>query len=325
MHELVEDDADYESCQMALAERRILTQKQRSVLADPLKNTYDQVLNLHRRSWNGIRFRIVRNFFRSATAGEVDVIVRDPPWIRRSKLPDANRVRAIPTREQYEIFSETPHHGGNELNISGMITYTTADKWLRPGGTLAFVITQTHFHSPSSQGFRRFRINSTHRLTPLSVDDMKALKPFPEAANKTSVVVFRKRTKLPKYPVPYRIWTPSKGNKMSYLTDSPIAAVMDRVSVHEYEANHVGSEGSPWAVLPPGRFTSVSSIRGRSDWVQGRKGITADLNAIYFVPIDTSNKTTGLVRVFTRPESGRTNIGFTRSFWVESRLLYPLM
>ena len=325
MHELVEDDADYESCQMALAERRILTQKQRSDWADPLKNTYDQVLNLHRRSWNGIWFRIVRNFFRSATAGEFDVIVGNPPWIRWSKLPDAYRDRAKPTCEQYEIFSETPHHGGNELDISGMITYTTADKWLRPGGTLAFVITQTHFQSPSSQGFRRFRINSTHRLTPLSVDDMKALKPFPEAANKTSVVVFRKKTKPPKYPVPYRIWTPSKGNKRAILPTLPIAAVMDRVSVHEYEANPVGSEGSPWAVLPPGRFASVSSIRGRSDWVQGRKGITADLNAVYFVPIDTSNKTTGLVRVSTRPEAGRTNIGFTRSFWVESTLLYPLI
>ena len=325
MGELVEEDADYEGCATALAKRKVLGRQQLRKWADPLKSTYDQVLRLHRESWNGIWFRIVRNFFWSATAGEFDLIVGNPPWVRWSKLPDTYRDRAKPTCEQYDIFSETPHHGGNELDISGMITYTTADKWLKPGGTLAFVITQTHFQSPSSQGFRRFRIDSTYRLAPLSIADMKALKPFPEATNKTSVVVFRKNTRPPKFPVPYRIWTASKGNTRAIPPTLPIAAVMGRVDVQDYEANPVGPEGSPWAILPPGRFVEVSSIRGRSTWVHGRKGITADLNAVYFVSVGASNKSTGLVRVSTRPEAGRTNIGATRSFWVETTLLYPLL
>ena len=325
MGELVEEDADYERCETALVKRKVIGRRQLRKWADPLKSTYDQVLSLHRQSWNGIWFRIVRNFFWSATAGEFDLIAGNPPWVRWSKLPDAYRDRAKPTCEQYEIFSETPHHGGNELDISGMITYTTADKWLRPGGTLAFVLTQTHFQSPSSQGFRRFRIDSTYRLAPLSVADMKALKPFPDAANKTSVVVFRKKTTPPKYPVPYRIWTASKGNTRAIPTALPIAAVMDRVDVQDYEANPVGPEGSPWAILPPGRFVAVSSISGRSTSVHGRKGITADLNAVYFVSVEARNKSTGLVRVSTRPEAGRTNIGATRSFWLEPTLLYPLI
>ena len=325
MGELVEEGADYEGCKAALAKRKVLGRQQLKKWADPLKSTYDQVLSLHRQRWNGIWFRIVRNFFWSATAGEFDLIVGNPPWVRWWKLPDAYRDRAKPTCEQYEIFSETPHHGGNELDISGMITYTTADKWLRPGGTLTFVITQTHFQSPSSQGFRRFRIDSTYRLAPLFVVDMKALKPFPEAANKTSVVVFRKKTKPPKYPVPYRMWTASKGNTRAIPPTLPLAAVMDKVDVQDYEANPVGLEGSPWAILPPGRFLAVSGISGRSTWVQGRKGITADLNAVYFISVEASNKSTGLVRVSTRPEAGRTNIGATRSFLVEPTLLYPLL
>ena len=325
MGELVEEDADYEGCETALAKRKILSRQQLKKWADPLNSTYDQVLSLHRQNWNGIWFRIVRNFFWSATAGKFDLIVGNPPWVRWSKLPDTYRDRAKPTCEQYEIFSETPHHGGNELDISGMITYTTADKWLKPGGTLVFVITQTHFQSPSSQGFRRFRIDSTYRLAPLSVVDMKDLKPFPDAANKTSVVVFRKRTESPKYPVPYRVWTASKDNTRAIPPMLPLADVMDRVDVQNYEANPVGSEGSPWAILPPGRFGSFSSISGRSTWVQGRKGITADLNGVYFVSIEESNKSNKLVRVSTRPEAGRTNIGAARSFWVEPTLLYPLL
>ncbi len=325
MGEFIEDNASYEDCETALEERKVINRQRLNHWASPLRSTYEQVLDLHRQRWNGIWFRILRNFFRSATAGEFDVIVGNPPWVRWSKLPDTYRDRAKPTCEQYDIFSETPHHGGNELDISGMITYTTADKWLKPGGTLAFVITQTHFQSPSSQGFRRFRIDPAYYLTPLSVDDMKALKPFPEAANKTSVAVFCKKTNPPGYPVPYRIWTASKGSSRTIPPNLGIAAVMDRVKIRNYEAHPVGAEGSPWAILHPGRFAAVSRIRGRSIWAQGRKGITADLNAVYFVSIEASNKTNGLVQISTRPEAGRTNIGAARSFWLEPDLLYPLL
>ena len=325
MGELVEEYADYESCEAALARRDVLGRKKLKEWSGPLKNTYDRVLRLHRQNWNGIWFRIIRNFFWSATVGKFDVILGNPPWVRWSKLPDAYRERAKPTCEQYEIFSETPHHGGNELDISGMITYTTADKWLRAGGTLAFVLTQTHFQSPSSQGFRRFRIDSTYRLAPLYVDDMKALRPFPAAANKTSVVIFRKGTDAPNYPVPYRIWTASAGQTRVIPPTLPIAAVMNRTDVQDYEANPVGTEGSPWAILPPGRFSTVSRISGRSTWVQGRKGVTTDLNGVYFVSVGKSNKYNGLVQVTTRPQAGRVQIGSARSFWVEPTLLFPLL
>ena len=326
MGELVEDDADYAACENALVKRKVLKRQQLvGEWARPLKSTYDQVLSLHQRGWNGIWFRIVRNFFWSVTAGDFDVIVGNPPWVRWSRLPETYRDRAKPTCEQYEIFSDTPHHGGNELDISGMITYTTADKWLRPGGTLAFVITQTHYQSPSSQGFRRFRIDSVFRLTPLSVVDMKALKPFPEAANKTSVVVCRKTKRQPRYPVPYRLWTAVKGKTRAIPTGLSMAAVMSRVDVRECEAHPVGGDGSPWAIVTPGRFGDFARIRGRSTGVQGRKGITADLNGIYFVAVSGRNESTGLVKIATRPEAGRTKLGATRTFWVEPTLLYPLL
>ncbi|WP_198264722.1 hypothetical protein [sulfur-oxidizing endosymbiont of Gigantopelta aegis] len=41
----------------------------------PLKHTYEKILDLHERNWNGIWFRIVRNFFWSAIAGKFDVVV----------------------------------------------------------------------------------------------------------------------------------------------------------------------------------------------------------------------------------------------------------
>ena len=325
MAEMVNDNARYTQCASTLHSRGVLDQRQLRDWHHPLKCTYDQVLRLHRLKWNGIWFRIVRNYFRSANAGRFDVIVGNPPWIRWSKLPDAYRERAKPTCEQYDIFSETPHHGGNELDISGMITYTTADKWLKRGGKLAFVLTQTHFQSPSSQGFRRFKIDHQSRLAPLAVDDMKALKPFAEAANKTSVAVFRKSIVPPKYPVPYRVWTAAPGQARLIPSSLPLPEVMRRVLRRDLEATPVESEGSPWAILESGRFAALACITGRSDWVHGRKGITTDLNGIYFVNITGTNSDTRLVRVQTRPEAGRTDIGSRRTFWVEPDLLYPLI
>ena len=202
----VDKNAEYLLCADAFIKKKVLTPAQVQEWKQPLKRTYDQVLSLHRNNWNGIWFRIVRNFFWSSTAGKFDLIIGNPPWVRWSRLPESYRARAKLTCEQYDIFSDTPHHGGNELDVSGLITYTTADKWLKGGGSLVFVITQTHFQSPSSQGFRHFRINSEYRLVPTSVDDMKALKPFPDAANKTAVAVFRKTDQPPRYPVEYNIW-----------------------------------------------------------------------------------------------------------------------
>ena len=52
-----------------------------------LSSTYARVLDLHRRNWNGIWFRIVLHqlLLVSVTAGEFDVIVGNPrgPWSKR--------------------------------------------------------------------------------------------------------------------------------------------------------------------------------------------------------------------------------------------------
>jgi hypothetical protein len=339
----IENDSEYQVIAKALVKSGILTTAQTNEWQAYLKETYDQVLVLHRQNRNGIWFRIVRNFFWSATAGLFDAIVGNPPWVRWSNLPQAYRNRAKPTCEKYAIFSDTKFHGGNELDISAIITYTTADKWLVEEGRLVFVITQTVFQSPSSQGFRRFRVNETDRLVPLSVDDMKALKPFPNATNKTAVAMFTKRVQgTTTYPLDYRVWigkpkSDSDGSPKKGRGDQPQhrqtidphlhrADVLDLVDVIQMEANPVSDtmEGAPWAVMKPGHFAACKPLFGASTWVNGRKGITTDLNGVYFVEVIDSNAADQTVKVRTRPQEGKTELGKPRDFWVETTSLYPL-
>lgn len=294
---------------------------------DPLKYTYDQILNLHRNNWNGIWFRIVRNFFWSATAGHFDIIVGNPPWVRWSKLPDTYRERVKPTCERYGIFSKNKRHGGNELDISAMITYTTADKWLKLGGRLAFVITGTIFKNPSSAGFRDFRLNpigsDTLHLTPISVDDMKGLKPFDDASNHTVVAVFDKSSSPATYPVPYRVWSNAPGATKAIPVALNLKSVKERVIIDTQEAAPVDAAGSPWAVLPRGRIAALEALSGTCGWVSGRKGITTDLNGVYFVPVVKTGS--GVVQIQSRPQAGKKDIGPVKTAWVEPKLLYPLV
>ncbi len=343
MGEEVENDSEYPVVAKHMMRAGILTTAQELAWRDSLKTTYDQVLGLHRKNWNGIWFRIVRNFFWSATAGQFDAVVGNPPWVRWSNLPETYRHRAKPTCEKYTIFSDTKFHGGNELDISAIITYTTADKWLVEAGRLIFVITQTVFQSPSSQGFRRFRINANDRLVPLSVDDMKELKPFPDAANKTAVVMFTKLVGgVTTYPLDYRVWlgkekNDSLGRKKMGRGGKPQRLkaidprlhwqdVLSLVDVIQMEANPVSDtmEGAPWAIMKPGHFAACKLLFGPSTWVNGRKGITTDLNGVYFVEIIDSNADEGIVKVRTRPHEGKTDLGNAREFWVEADSLYPL-
>lgn len=326
MGEMVEEEAAYAIVERKLIARKQLSEAEAAEWRKPLSETYGRVLDLHRKNWNGIWFRIVRNFFWSATAGEFDVVVGNPPWVRWSKLPELYRQRVKPTCEQYDIFSRTPHHGGNELDISAMISYTVSDKWLKDGGRLAFVITQTLFQSPSSEGFRRFRINDAYRLVPKSVDDLKALKPFPDAANKTAIFVAEKSsTSAPVYPLPYFVWNAAGGAKKVIPAKSSKLSAMAGVDIKQCEATPVGDEGSPWSILPVGYFSNLANLAGQSAWAQGRKGITVDLNGIYFVNVTRQNAETGLVEIETRPEAGKTDIGPKQRRWIEPDLLFPLL
>ena len=327
MGESVEDNKEYHKVESTMIAAKLLSEKEAFDWRNPLQATYDQVLSLQRKNWNGIWFRIVRNFFWSATAGDFDLVVGNPPWVRWSKLPETYRERVKPTCEQYDIFSNTPFHGGNELDISAMITYTTADKWLKDNGKLAFIITQTVFQSASSSGFRNFKINDTNKLRPLFVDDLKALKPFQNAANKTAIVVFEKGKAGPSYPVEYRVWDAIPGETRSIEPTLPLASVLKKIKITPMEAMPVGGDGSPWAILLPGRWNMLKKLAGRSSWVAGRKGITVDINGLYFVPIvgDNNDALNPLVQIQTRPEAGRTDIGSVKSVWIEPDILYPLI
>ena len=322
----VEACDDYGGAERSLIDQGCLSSNEVKRWRPHLSETYRQVSTLHQQNRNGIWFRLAGNFFGLAAAGQFDLIVGNPPWVRWSSLPEHYRHRIKSTCDRYAIFSKTPFHGGNELDISGMITYTVGDKWLKVGGTLVFVITQSHFQSPSSQGFRNFKIDGKTGFLPVEIDDLKKLKPFPKVANKTAIMRLEKVVNTPPvYPVPYRVWQAAAGASTLIPEDADKACVLTRVLINHWEATPVAGGNAPWAILPKGRFRYLAALRGQSNWIAGRKGVTCDLNGVFLVRMVGVNKADGLVEIQTRPEAGRTDIGPAKTFWVEPDLLFPLL
>jgi len=327
MEEAIERNQDFSKIGKRLLKQGLVTPDKWSEWEDTLAKTYEQVADLHKRNWNGIWFRIIKNFFWSATTGRFGLVLGNPPWVRWSALPDIYKERIKPTCEQYKIFSDTPFHGGNELDISGMLTYTVADKWLSDNGKLIFVITQTHFQSPSSQGFRSFAIDDKYLLQPLEIDDLKGLKPFSDATNRTAIAAFQKvRASSAVYPVPYKIWSNKHGYSRIIPEELSKEEVLDRVVIISQEANPVDEARSPWIIMSQEQFRRVEVIRGSSEWIQGRKGVTADLNGLYMVNLLDYDKERKRVLIETRPDAGRkTKQLVAKKYWIESDLLYPLL
>jgi len=144
-----------------------------------------------------------------------DFVVGNPPWIAWDNLSDEDRQATKPLWERYGLFSlsgNAARHGGGKKDLSMLMLYVAADRYLKSTGRLGMVITQTLFQTKGAgDGFRRFQLgHDGPPLGVLRVDDMTALRPFEDAANWTSTIILQKGVAT-EYPVPYFVWQGERG------------------------------------------------------------------------------------------------------------------
>ncbi|MCH7728859.1 MAG: N-6 DNA methylase, partial [Planctomycetes bacterium] len=133
--------------------------------------------------------------------GDFDYVAGNPPWVGWESLPDDYRHRTQPLWEQYGLFP----HGGmatilgqGKKDLSMLMSYAVTDHFIKSGGKLGFVVTQSVFKtSGASQGFRRFRFgNRDDQVVRVnSVDDLTDFQAFEGASNRTAVFVWTKGEK----------------------------------------------------------------------------------------------------------------------------------
>jgi len=250
-----------------------------------------------------------------------DYVVGNPPWIAWDDLSPAYRQATRSLWEQYGLFSLSgtdARHGGSKKDLAMLMLYVAADRYLRHGGRLGFVMPQTVFLSRGAgDGFRRFRLGPEGtELRVLRVSDLVDLKPFTPAANWTAAMVLEKG--LPTvYPVPYVRWLRARG-------DGSADGAQPRLRQRLYTAQPIDPSRprSPWLLWPRDLDIPFQQLVGPSDYQAHLGANSAGANGVYW--LELLGPSTAGIRVRNCAGRGRGGLKCVETS-IEPDLVYPLL
>ncbi|GAB4533386.1 MAG: N-6 DNA methylase [Anaerolineales bacterium] len=293
-----------------------------------LTELYEKLRDLHRRGLDGIWARVLKNAFMPLFLEPFDYVVGNPPWINWESLPQAYRDLVAPLWKDYALFQ---HKGFDAIlgkakdDLSALMTYVAADRYLKEGGKLAFVITQSVWKTAGGgQGFRRFRLGERGSFLKVEhVDDLSTLQVFEGASTRTSVFVLRKGVPT-RYPLPYTYWKKtSKGKGLDY--DSTLAEVLAQTRQMHFQAAPVdaGDPTSAWLTARPKVLDAVRKVLGPSNYRAYEGANCGGANAVYWLEI-LAERPDGLAVARNVTEGAKRQVEAV-TVELEPDLLYPLL
>ncbi|MGD2144705.1 MAG: N-6 DNA methylase, partial [Anaerolineae bacterium] len=291
---------------------------------------YGRLRELDEQGINGIWARIIKNAFAPLFVGEFDYVAGNPPWVNWESLPDEYRQETSSLWAAHDLF---PHKGfdailgGSKDDISILMTYVALDKYLRDGGRLGFLITQSVFKTAGAgQGFRRFRLGDGTPLKVLHVDDMSELTPFPGVGNRTAIVVLQKGRET-EYPVPYTFWQGEewgRGRRRTIPEDLSPDEVQEMTVRSNLWAEPVDDEDvtSSWISGRRRALSAVRKVLGASDY-RARAGVCTWMNAVYWLEV-VGERPDGLLVITNILKGAKRKVEKVQTA-IEPDLVYPLL
>ncbi|GAG98787.1 unnamed protein product, partial [marine sediment metagenome] len=228
------------------------------------KALYEQLQALDGNNQNGIWARIIKNAFAPIFIGIVDYVAGNPPWVNWENLPEDYRQSTAPLWQSYDLFRHKGYIaklGGGKDDISILMTYVAHDKYLKEGGRLGFVITQSVFKTKGGgEGFRTLTYTAEGaqwHMPPVTVHDLSDFQPFEGATNRTALFVAGKERNRFQYPVPYFIWTKEERGRISQ--DDSLQEVQLRTKRAIVAAQPVQQADitSPWLTAPENALSGI--------------------------------------------------------------------
>ncbi len=278
--------------------------------SDIMAQTVRDLLALHDNHWNGIWCLILFDRIRAGCVKNIDLVAGNPPWVKWSNLPGQYAEFVKPICDRMDIFSEDNWVGGIQSDVSTVVAYHALERFVKRGGSLAFLITATVFKNESSQGFRRWKLHNKQGEEPMTVEvveDYGAIKPFEGVSNWPALLIVKRNGQATEYPIQYRRY--STRLKYQDLCAIPIP----------------GSIDGPWLIGSESEiqfWPKIFNADKRSAY-QARKGVTTDLNGLFFVKT-TPTKNPDFIQIANDPRNGRQNIP-TKSAIVEKENVFPLL
>ncbi|MDI9444153.1 MAG: N-6 DNA methylase [Planctomycetota bacterium] len=259
----------------------------------------------------------------SADSCRFDYVVGNPPWLCWDLLASDDRRKTKRLWEEYGLFSlsgSAARHGGGKKDLAMLVLYASADQFLREGGRLGMVVTQTLFQTRGAgDGFRRFRLGADGApLAVLRVDDMVDIRPFATAANWTATIALEKG-RATRYPVPYVRWTRPEAAERGDARPAGNRFHKQRLAAEPIDP---ARRQSPWFVRPVDLGVPVGRLVGPSDYTAHLGANTGGANGVYWVEVAAGEGDAVLVENLSG--LGKQAYPTIRSN-VEPDLLHPLI
>jgi hypothetical protein len=284
---------------------------------------YGELVTLDKANKNGVWARIIKNAFAPLFIGQVDYVAGNPPWVNWRNLPSEYRAAMIDVWEYYGLFTHkglNARLGAGMDDISVLMTYVSANTYLRNGGRLGFVVTQTLFQSAGGgQGFRRFSLPNGKFLEVERVYDFSSFQPFEGATNRTATITLRVSESPTNYPVEYvkvdlrdsRLPPESWGES----DDGPfVTTVLEAIPI-------ASDKTSPWSVMQKGMAKTIKRLLGASSYVARIGAHSGGAAGVYWVDVQTRDSKYALIS--NRWDAGRNKYEAVTAS-VDAHLVRPL-
>jgi len=292
-----------------------------------LEGLYRRLYHLDEEGRNGLWARLLKNAFAPVLVGQFDFVVGNPPWVNWESLSGEYREATKRLWADYGLFSLKGHAarlGGGKKDLAMLFAYAAIDHYLKKGGKLGFVMTQTVFKTKGAgAGFRRFRLGEKgDHLRVLHVDDMSRLQPFEGATNRTSVMVCRRGQKS-RYPVPYTHWKPLKRKRIPL--DHSLAEVIAETERFNFRARPVDEQDttSQWITAREGAVRTISNVVGASQYRATAGATTCGADGLYLVEV-LDVLPDGKLLIRNLHKAGKKRVEKV-SWRIEPELVYPVL
>ena len=325
LEEHVKNDSAPAAFIAALCDKFPLDPKQDKRDVGIAEELFLQLRELERTHINGIWARIIKNAFAPLFQPQFDRIAGNPPWINWANLPDEYRQRTAFLWHYYRLFEHKglrARTGAAMDDLSVLMLYVAADKYLKKDGKLGFVITQSVLKTEGGgEGFRRLQLGDGEHLRVIQVDDFSGVQCFEGATNRTAVVILQRGSET-RFPVPYNFWR--KTSRGAIPTEADHDEAMARLKYSAWVAQPVSpaKRTSPWLTGRRKALSRLGNVIGQADYA-GRYGSHTHLNGVYWLEVVTTRKD-GMVLVNNLHDGGKIKVKNV-NMAIEPDLVFPLL
>jgi hypothetical protein len=291
-----------------------------------LRTLFAKVKGLEEAARNGIWARILKNAFAPVFVGQFDYVAGNPPWVNWESLADEYRDATRELWQNYGLFSLKGHAarlGGGKKDVAMLMLYAAMDSYLREGGKLGFVITETVFKTKGAgDGFRRFRLGEGAHLKVLSAHDLVELQPFEGASNRTATVALQKGEET-EYPASYTLWRKAKPGRIGMdLSLAQVEELTERSALSARPVN-AAEPTSPWLTATPAALAALQKVVGPSAYRAYEGANSGGANGVYWLRV-IERSPDGLLLVENLHDVGKTKVKKVQAL-IEPDFVYPLL